>query len=165
MSVSETIVIDVFNLVGGNPTTAITSAQNYSSVSTWITSQAAQTATAGGVAMALPGFHLAALAADVTFLLHKMAYCCWGIGEIRECVVLGKSDFQNILALWSHAASIDELPHKAITKYALQKTVGMGGIMVGGLLAAEVVSHLTGQQIAMYGGQFAGSMLGKKNRF
>ncbi len=162
MAISETIVIDAFEAMGGDPTTAIQSARNYSDVSSWVVSQAGQAAAAGAAAMAIPGVHVVAMVADVAFLLHKMAYCCWGIGEIRGCAVVGKSDFQNILALWSHAASIDELPHKAITKFALEEAVGTGGIMVGGLVAAEVISHLTGQQVAMYGGQLAGAMIGKK---
>ena len=103
-------------------------------------SQTGQAATAGVVALTIPGLHIPAVAADLAFLIHKMAYCCWGIGEIRGCKVLGISDFQNILALWSGAATIETLSHRAISKAAYKSLFVGSGIAVGVLLLTTLAS-------------------------
>lgn len=162
MELSSSIIVSAFEKMGGDSTNAIDSAKNYSSISSWIASQAGQAAAVGAGAMLIPGAHTVAIIADVAFLLHKMAYCCWGIGEISDCIVIGKSDFQNILALWSGASSIHDMPHKAIKKATLEAAIVSGSTTVAGLATAEVLSHLSGQQIAQYGGKFAGKLAGKK---
>jgi len=155
-------VIDAFEALGGDPTSAVASASTYSSIDSWVNSQSAQVGAAGAAAMAIPGVHLLGMAADLAFLMHKLAYTCWGIGEIKGCVVLGKSDFTNILALWSGAVSIADLDHRALRKATFEAAVLAGGGTVAGLSVAAIAATLTGQQIAMLSGQVAGSLLAKK---
>lgn len=160
--VSSSVVIDAFDALGGDPTSAVAAAATYSSVDSWVNSQSAQVGATGGAAMAIPGLHLLGMAADLAFLMHKLAYTCWGIGELKGCVVLGKDDFSSILALWSGAASLHELDRRAISKASLEAAVLAGGGTVAGLSVAAIAAHMTGQQIAMIGGQVAGSLLAKK---
>jgi hypothetical protein len=160
--VSNSIIIEAFDALGGDPSEAVESASSYASTDSWINVQAAQVGVAGATAMAIPGMHLIGMAADMAFLMHKLAYTCWGIGEIKKCVVLGKDDFANILALWSGAASLAELDRRAISKAAFETAAIAGGGTVAGLSVAAIAANLTGQQIAMFGGQVAGSLLAKK---
>ena len=160
--ISSSVVIDAFEAMGGDPTNAVAAAATYSTVDSWVNSQAAQVGAAGGAALAIPGVHLLGMAADFAFLMHKLAYTCWGIGEINGCIVVGSEDFSNILALWSGAASIEELDRKAISKATFEAAVLAGGGTVAGLSVAAIAAQLTGQQIAMIGGHVAGSLLARK---
>lgn len=148
MAVAEHIA-EAFTMLGGDPTWAIENARNYSSVEQWKNSQRLQAAVAGGVAMGIPGFHVLAAVADLGILFHKMAYCCWGIGELRGCVVLGKPDFLNILALWSNAVSPEELKNEVVSKIALEGALLKNATAVGGVAITAIVTSLSSQQLVM----------------
>jgi hypothetical protein len=149
MGYTAELFADAFASMGGDPTNAVAAAKGYSSVNTWIFSQAAQAGAVGAVAMAVPGAHIPAMAVDLAVLLHKMAYCCWGIGEIRNCIVLGKPDFYNILALWSEAVTINEIKNQVVTHKALEDALLKEAIIVGSVPMAAIISTLTQQQIVM----------------
>lgn len=151
-----------FDVLGGDPEGAVTAAKGWS-YDGWVASQAAQAGAAGAIAAIVPGVHIPALVADLAIVLHKMAYCSWGIGEICDCVVLGRADFQNILAIWSGSSTPEELPVRAISKSALAAAVVGGSAMVGGLAVATVAGTAIGQQVllqlAQQGGQLAAQQL------
>ncbi|NJL28625.1 MAG: hypothetical protein HC897_12415 [Thermoanaerobaculia bacterium] len=160
--VSESLVLNAFEAIAGDPTAAISAAKQHSSIDTWVNAQSLQVGTSGALALAIPGLHLVGLAADLTFLMHKLAYTCWGIGELKGCVVLGKEDFANILAIWAGAITPGELDRKAISKASFQTALLAGGGTVAGLSVAAIAANLTGKQIATMGGQIAGSLLARK---
>jgi hypothetical protein len=145
-SITGDVVSQAFDLLGGDPEAAVDAARGWSYAG-WVTSQAGQAAVAGGLATAVPWAHIPALVADMAFLMHKMAYCSWGIGEISDCVVLGKADFLNILALWSGASRLEELPYRAVSKAALEAALVGGSIIVGGLTVAAVLGTAAGQKL------------------
>jgi hypothetical protein len=149
-----------FDRVSGDPSAAVNAASGYS-YEGWVASQANQAGAAGAVAALVPGAHLPALVADLAFLLHKMAYCSWGVGEICDCVVLGKPDFENILALWSEASTPEELPFRAVSKAALRAAVVAGALTVGGLSVAAVLSTKMGQKALVKLGAKAGYAAGQ----
>lgn len=105
----SSIIVQAFSLFGGDPQGAISAAASYSSTSMWVFSQASQAGIAGAVAISVPGAHIPALAVDLAFLMHKMAYCSWGLGALYNCEVEGKDDFALILGLWAGYVSEDAL--------------------------------------------------------
>lgn len=112
---NSSIITDAFDVMGGDPSNAVSAAKNFSSVNSWTAWQASQAAVAGAGALAVPGAHVPAMVADVAFLMHKMAYCSWGIGGIYDCSVEGKPDFAIILAHWAGEVSEDALGGAIVT--------------------------------------------------
>jgi hypothetical protein len=159
---ASSLLLRAFETMAGDPTSAVAAATRYRSVDTWIVSQCAQVGVAGGAALAIPGLHLAGMAADLAFLMHKLSVTCWGVGEIEGCVVLGKDDFANVLALWSGASTLDELDRRAISKASFETLVVTGTGTLAGLTAGAIASQLTGRQIAMLGGRVAGTFLARQ---
>ncbi|HCI81474.1 MAG TPA: hypothetical protein DHW02_17500, partial [Ktedonobacter sp.] len=78
--VSGDVIISAFNILGGDYNKAVEKAKTCNSVDEWVMRQATQAAAIGATAAAIPGAHLAALTVDVAILMHKMAWCSWGIG-------------------------------------------------------------------------------------
>jgi hypothetical protein len=150
-----------FDQLGGEPEAAVNAARGWT-YGGWVTSQAAQAGAASGAAAILPGLHIPALVADLAFLLHKMAYCSWGVGEINNCVVLGKADFQNIRAVWSGASTPEELPFRAISKAAFTSALVGGSVMVGGVSVAAIAGTAVGQRILVQLAQKAGEVAAKQ---
>jgi hypothetical protein len=159
---AASLVVRAFDHLAGDPTSAVAAATRYSSAGRWVLAQSTQVGVVGGAAVAIPGLHLAGLAADVVFLMHKLSATCWGIGEIQGCVVLGKEDFANILALWSGAATLEELDRRAISKASFEALVIAGGGTLAGLTAGAIAARLTGQQLVMLGGRVAGAFLARQ---
>jgi hypothetical protein len=160
--ISSGIILKAFEILGGDPVSAVQTAKGYTSKTSWMLSQAGQTAGAGAVAMAIPGVHISALVADVSYLLHKMAYCSWGIGELRKCVVLGKPDFANILALWSGAVTVNELPYPAISKTAFEKAVNRGSTTLEKITLNQVLAQMSKEQLAIYEIKYGGGLLNQR---
>jgi len=90
-----------FTMLGGNPEEAVRSARKYARVGEWVSYHKAQTVAAGVGSGILPGASVLLMSADLSFLLHKLAYMSWGIGAIRGCKVHSKPDFLRILQIWS----------------------------------------------------------------
>lgn len=162
-------LIEVFDTLGGDPSLAIGAAQNYSSIGFWVASQAAQAATTGAIAVAIPFAHLPALAVDVAFLLHKMCFCSWGIGALHGCTVDGKEDFAIILRLWAGDLQETELPVVLSTAAVSGLlAVGIAQYGVAGLVgkaaaeAAKAATIAAGQKIGAKGAaKAAGKLTGK----
>lgn len=140
MKVTESVIVNAFDVMGGDSSAAASAAKNFSSVGSWVTWQATQTAMVGAAAMAVPGAHVPALVVDVAFLMHKLAYCSWGVGSVLGCTPYGKADFEIILGHWCGAIEDDVLPAAIATSIA------------GGSLAAVIA--LQGTSVVI--GQLAG---------
>ena len=131
-------VVWAFDELGGDPSRAAEAAFGHS-YNSWVNQQAAYAAGSGAVAMAVPAYHLLALVADLSILMHKMAYCAWGVGTICGCAPAGKEDLQIILALWSGALSPEEL-----------FGVGGGTAIAGGTLTTTMLgtNHAVGKAVS-----------------
>lgn len=106
-------LIASFDTLGGDPQSAVNNAKGWQ-LNDWVNWQKAQVAATGAGAALVPGVHLAAATADMAILLHKMSYCCWGIGAIKGCQVFGKGDLINILDIWT-GTEVKELHNLAVT--------------------------------------------------
>lgn len=157
--ITAEIFLKAFNTVGGDSSSAGTAAANYATLRGWRTSQTAQAAAAGAVAMAVPVAHLAALAGDFAVLLRKMAVCAWGIGYKLGAPVDAEDDLEVILGLWSGALEPDALSvsaagaagtaglitlnaaypayAQAVMAQVLSKGAHTGAVVVGGKLAGK----------------------------
>jgi hypothetical protein len=141
MAVTGRIVVRAFDLLGGDPSKAAKAAERFTNVKSWVRWQTTQAAVAGAGALAIPAFHLVGIGADVAFVMHKMAYCAWGIGKIMGAPPYGKPDLAIILALWSEAIEEKDLPAFIAVS------------MVEGALAEELVNRRGSQaseRIASY---------------
>lgn len=138
------------------------------SLSDWRVKQQAMVTASGAAAIAIPGMHLVGMAADVAFLMNRMAVCCYGIGAIVAHgkglgQILEEEDFAIILGRWSgdenlsdsaitliHANLMAELGSKAASQ-ALARGVGLrAGILVGKKLTSKIGAKI--------GAKFAGKM-------
>lgn len=148
------VVIDAFNLLGGNAEGAVSSAKSFSSVNSWTAWQATQAAAVGAAAAAIPVGHLFTLPADVAVLMHKMAWCSWGIGGMMGCQVEGELDLALILGLWSGS----------ITKEDVEMML-VGGVVLGGAVATAVTvtsSPTLAAKIAAITAQFGTTIVAEK---
>lgn len=154
--ITPQVIVDAFDFMGGDPSTAIESAGNYSSIEEWKAWQAGQAALVGAAAMAIPVAHIPLIVVDVAFLLHKMAYCCWGIGSLHGCEIESKEDFSVILGLYTGV----------VTEDVLIASVGTGSLaLVGGQIAnmglPAFIGKLTGKGASM-GAKTIGAKVGGK---
>jgi hypothetical protein len=154
-TVTPEIIVSAFEFMGGDPSTAIESARG-SSIESWKYWQATQAAAVGAAAVAIPGAHIPLIVVDVAFLLHKMAYCCWGIGALHKCEIESKEDFAVILGLYAGVVS----------EHALAASVGMGTLaLTGGIIAnaglPAFVAKVAGKGAGM-GAKALGTKLGTK---
>jgi hypothetical protein len=120
-------------------------------LSDWRVKQQAMVTGSGALAIAVPGVHLLGMAADVAFLMNRMAVCCYGIGAIAAHAkglgqILEPEDFAIILARWS---GDENLSDSAIT-------------LIHADLVAELGSHAATQTLARGVGLRAGILVGKK---
>lgn len=122
-------------------------------------SQSLSVIASGAVSGAIPGLHMVGAAADIAFLMNRMAVCCYGIGAIKGHQELGvnfleKEDFALILALW---AGDDD-----ITKVVTNK-VGADVVLVGGTkLAFKSISKGIGHQFGVIAGKKLAGKVGAK---
>jgi uncharacterized membrane protein len=163
MSISADLIITAFDAMGGDPTSAIDDAQEYSDVSTWVKDQAFKAGMAGAGAQLIPGVHLIAMGADLGYLLHKMTYCCWGIGAIYDRPVLGKYDMAHILAIWSGAEDLKEIKamYKKTTSALFEKTTGKIGAKAGAKIGAKIAGKLGSKLGAKLGAKIASKVAAK----
>jgi len=148
---STQLILQAFTLLSDNSGEAASKAkQNYNSTDSWRASQAWQAAIAGGSASVIPVAHLATGVAETVYLLHKMAWCAWGIGGLYNCVVEGKDDLQYILGLWSHAISESQIQemfylcHKAaILKEACASNPQIKKALVSGAGMGQVAATIS----------------------
>ena len=152
--VTGSIIVNAFNQLGGNYEEAVTRAKGFSSVDSWVAWQASQAAAVGATAAAIPGAHLATLSADIAILIHKMAWCSWGIGGAMGCDVEGKLDLALILGLWSGSIKKEDV-----------ETMLVSGMVLGGALATAATvtsSPALAAKIAAKTAEFGTTVLAQK---
>lgn len=96
-------IIKAFDELSGNPSDAMYDARG-EFLYDWIDRQKITVGTTGaasGLFGLIPGAGIPATIADLGYLLNRMSYCCWGIGEIKHCKVIGMADFKQILNIWA----------------------------------------------------------------
>lgn len=138
-------------------------------LSDWRVKQQALVTGSGALAMTLPGLHLVGMAADVAFLMNRMAVCCYGIGAIAGAAkglgnILEHEDFAIILARWSgdenlsdeaitliHADIVAELGGKAPSKVLAQKISLRAGILIGKKLSSKAGAKIGAKFAAKMG--------------
>ncbi len=125
-------IIAAFDELGGDPQNAISAARNHATVESWMQQETAMVAVAGGVEMAVPGLHALTIPAGISFLLHKMAYICRGIGTLSGGFVVetaNYSDIRNIMTLWGNASyyNMHLLDFKAISLDVLEYALSDAG--------------------------------------
>ncbi|NJL95578.1 MAG: hypothetical protein HC915_18545 [Anaerolineae bacterium] len=112
-------VLGAFEMLGGDPSSAVEAAQAFPTPAEWISYQRNQVAVAGVGATLVPLSGFVTVPADVAFLFHKMAHTTWGIGHLMDARVLGKADFFNALDAWTLPE--DQLPvYRAVSERTAQ---------------------------------------------
>jgi hypothetical protein len=97
--------------------------------------ETAMVAVAGGAEMIIPGLHALTIPAGISFLMHKMAYICRGIGTLSGAFIVetaNYSDIRNILTLWGNASyyNMHLLDFKAISLDVLEYALSDEGYAV-----------------------------------
>lgn len=157
----SSIIVNAFNKMGGNYHDAVSAGSDFDTVAGWITWQASQAGLVGAGAMFVPGVHLAAIVADMAILLHKMAYCAWGVSGVLNVKCDGKDDFAIILGLWSNAIKEDELP-EVIAGSGLTAGAAVGMATFAPKVTEKALIKGTGQVIGA-GGTAVGKKIGLKS--
>jgi hypothetical protein len=133
----------------------------------WILKQQSLVTGSGALAVAIPGLHLVGMAADVAFLMNRMAVCSYGIGAIigydnRHGNILEKEDFAIVLARWSG----DENLSDAVIAKACADVVGkVASKELMRILAKKMAEHagvLVGKKLAGKAGTKIGAKFGAK---
>lgn len=127
----------------------------------WRTKQSALVTASGAASVAIPGLHLAGMAADVVFLMNRMAVCCYGIGtiigrEAGEDYVLEDEDFTIILARW---CKVDGVSNGALSKAAAEgsKAALKAGLKVGNKVAYKELAKVACKQAGLLIAKKAGA--------
>ncbi len=125
----------------------------------WQALQSSLVTLTGGAAVAIPGLHLATIAADVLILMNRMSVCSYGIGAImgKEAghgFILEEEDFPVILGRW---CKVDGLDNATLSKAAAEV-----GIKVGGKIGGKVGGKVITKKIASFAVKHASILIGKK---
>ncbi len=142
-NINSNVIVRAFEAVGADDSEAVKRAKNFSSTRGWTAWQASQAAAAGAAALAVPAAHIPAMVADIAYIMHKMSYCCWGIGSILGAQVDGKDDFGIILGLWSGDLTETELPMAILTGTA----AGTLAVAASTGTAAQIAGKVTGKGV------------------
>lgn len=154
MSAIDGYIVNAFDALTPNLNGIYENAATHS-LSGWKTKQGALVTTSGVTGSAIPGLHMATVAADIAFLLNRMAVCSYGIGAIigneqSQGNILEEEDFAVILGRW---CGDDGLSNAALSKGAAEI-----GIKAGGKIAGKVGA----KAVAKFAVTHAGILVGKK---
>ncbi len=161
-------IAGIFEYMGGNSQRAVAAAQSCANVTIWKQKQIRQVALVGAAAMLIPVLHIFTLVVDVWFLLHKMAYTCWGIATLHGCQPVGKADLEIILTHWSGELG-DEMLDVAIATSAYSGSLRQSAIftMIPEKFLSKIYTRHAERNVALiFGKKFAvkgaGKLLAKK---
>jgi len=135
--------IDAFNELSPNLPSVYSEAA-HKTVPNWREKQIALATASGATAAVVLGAHVAAILADVAFLINRMSVCSFGIGAIRgydsgHGNLLEQEDLANVLGYWSG----DEQVMNAVTSEGAADIATKVGTKAGGKVAAKLISkHL-----------------------
>lgn len=82
-------------------------------LSTWELQQRALATASGAAAVAIPGVHVAGIAADLAFVVNRMGVSSFGVGSIignqrNHGFMLEKTDFGAVLGYWADDSALKE---------------------------------------------------------
>jgi hypothetical protein len=137
------------------------------SLGEWKGLQRTLVTSAGAAAAAVPGVHVLALAADLTFLMNRMSVCSFGVGAIvgqglGKGNLLEEEDFAMVLAKWSGVEGTD---NAAIAKASADLVTKVGTKQASKILAKTMCQHtgvLIGQKMSGKVGAKIGAKFGAK---
>jgi hypothetical protein len=152
----EEAIINAFNAVTPNLDELYESARTYD-LDNWKLVQRGLVTASGATSTIIPGMHLIGMAADVVFLMNRMAVCSYGIGAILTSRagkgnILEQEDFGVVLTRWS---GDDSLSNASVAKTAAGLASHMGTKSVGKILAkvaAEQAGILVGKKFGIKAG-------------
>lgn len=156
--VTPEFIVEAFRIMGAVPDLAIKNAQGYS-VDGWVSWQALQAGAVGAGAISIPVAHLPLMLVDIAFLLHKMAYCCWGIGAIHGCKIESKEDFSIILGMYAGVITTETLSASIGAGYVYVIGTGVANAGLPGFIS--VLSSAAGTGVAEFGKALATKGIGK----
>lgn len=146
-------------------------------LSEWRNIQKSLVSATGATAVAIPGFHVAGMAADVAFLMNRMSVCSYGIGAIMgydedRGNILEPEDFAFVLAKWSgvrgtedaviaktSADLVAKVGSKEATKLLAKTMCKHAGILVGKKMGSKVGVKLGAKFGTKLGGKLAGGFI------
>lgn len=125
-------------------------------MSNWLTTQKLMVASSGAASMAIPGAHMAGMAADLAFLMNRMAVASYGVGAIHyEKHGIGNElsdeDFANVLAIWSGEdpfvldGVVGKVSGKAGVKYLAKTLAKKAGVKIGNKLTGKIAGKVAGK--------------------
>lgn len=129
----------------------------------WKLQQNSLVTGSGALAVAIPGLHLAGLAADVGFVLNRMGVASYGVGAIRGYDeglgnILEDTDFAAVLTYWSG----DEDFREAMKGKASASMTTKLGLKLGSkVFAAGAAPHLTAYMLSSSGYLVGRKFMGK----
>jgi len=125
----------------------------------WKTRQNAMVTGTGALSMAIPGAHIAAIAADVAFVVNRMGVSTYGVGAIRgydagHGNILEEEDFGAVLGYWADDEDLRQaMKGKGAAKLATK---------VGSKVAAKIIGKGAGKILTKTMLASAGYLVGKK---
>ena len=133
------------------------------SLRSWKTRQNAMVTVSGAVSMAIPGAHLAGMAADVAFVINRMGVSTYGVGAIKgydagHGNILEEEDFGAVLGYWAHD---EELMEAMKGKGAAKLTTKVGAKVAAKIIGKGAGKLLTKTMLAS-AGYLVGTRLGGK---
>lgn len=142
------------------------------SVGEWRNLQLAAAASGGFVGAAIPGVHLAGLAADLVHVLYRMARSSMGVGAIlgRRNLkenILGEEDFLAVLAQWADPQSLSDIVQlkleagfKKVSIKTLGKVLSKAIAKKAGLVGTGVMAEkLFGKVAAKFAAKFGAKVI------
>lgn len=164
MGIADTVstsFLDVINRLSPNlPSIYQDSCEH--DLSDWKLKQNGMVGASGAVAVAIPGLHLAGIAADVAFVLNRMSVATYGTGAILSKKagfgdILEEEDFAAVLGYWSDDEDIMQA-----MKGKGSATAGKIGAKVGTKLAGKAFSKGMTKAMLTSSGYLIGQRLGGK---
>jgi hypothetical protein len=160
MGVAETVstaFLDIVNGLTPDLDSLYSGSHNYV-LSDWKLQQNAMVGASGAVAVAIPGLHLAGLAADVAFVLNRMSVATYGTGAILGSQaglgnIIESEDFAAVLGYWSHDDGI---------MHAMSGKGASGVVKVGAIAGKVVVKKGLTKAMLLSSGYLVGQRLGGK---
>lgn len=151
----------------------------YANKSNWAvsdhrTAEIAKATGSGAAATVVPGAHLAAAAADIAFIMNRMAVAAYGIGAIKGRQagfgnILEDEDFALILAYWVDDAEVvhamsgkvaADFSSKVTSKVAVKMVSKTLAKTTGALIGKKLGGKLGAKVGAKFGAKIAGKLAG-----
>lgn len=136
------------------------------SLTAWGVTQRSLVTASGAASVAIPGWHLAGMAADVGFVINRMGVSSYGVGSIlchnEQGNVLEPEDFAAVLGYWAD----DEDLRQALKGKSAADLSGKLGLSLGkkvlGKGSAKVVGKVLTKSLLTSSGYMIGRKLGGK---